>query len=457
MKGLLNRKQIDYILYHLGHHLSLDDRIRQSFVYAAPGEDLNKYKKKIIFLLSDQPIKVISFQGQEKIPVMFPVVRENTTYRFIEGNLVFSADLLKSSFYLLSGYQERNSSKEDTLGRFPFDASIQHKYGFLNRPVVNYYFNVISEGIAEFCRINGIQFSKTGLFTKPVFFFSHDVDRVKYYDINNFLYKLKQFSGLSVTEKSRSEISGELLDFGLNMINLFRKNDPYWNFSYMSAEEKKRGLRSTWFFLPNDQKNVDSRYRLEDKNIRKLIAMLNSEGHETGLHGTVRSHDSESVLRDIAERFRAVSGKEETGIRQHRLMWKHPLTALIHEKAGLIYDTTLGFAGHEGFRNSYCHPFHLYDFENDRMLTTWEIPLTVMESTLFDYRKMNYPEAMNTVVSLMKEIQKFKGVFSLLWHNSYLNEHEKEGILNFYSELLDRIMAEKMDSLTGLEIIRMMK
>jgi hypothetical protein len=456
MKGVLNQNQIDYVLHHLGHHMVINEKIKESLVFALPGEDIGKYRKKIIFLLSDQPLKNINFSGTEKIPLLFPVSKENSLYRFIEGNLVFSADLLKSSFYLLSGYQERDKTKKDSFGRFPFEASLQHKYNFLTRPVVNYYFAEITKGIGEFCRIDGYPFTLTNPFDRMVLFLTHDIDRIKYYSINNFLFKLKQFAGLKESEKSRSEISSDLIDFGLNVLNIFRKDDPYWNFKYMIEEEKNRGIHSSWFFLPADQKNVDSKYRLEDKKIKNLISLLSSQGHETGLHGTVRSFNSESALKDIATRFRTISGKEEIGIRQHRLMWDHPLTAINHEKAGIIYDTTLGFAGHEGFRNSYCHPFHLYDFDNDKMLSTWEIPLILMESTLFDYRKMNYPEAMNTTVSLLKEIEKFKGVFTMLWHNSYLNEDENEGILNFYSELFDRIMADPIDSLTGLEIIRKM-
>ena len=45
------------------------------------------------------------------------------------------------------------------------------------------------------------------------------------------------------------------------------------------------------------------------------------------------------------------------GIRQHFLKYNNPLTPRIHEKAGLLYDATLGFAEQIGFRNSYAGPF----------------------------------------------------------------------------------------------------
>jgi hypothetical protein len=225
----------------------------------------------------------------------------------------------------------------------------------------------------------------------------------------------------------------------------------------MSGIEKKMGIHSTWFFLPADQKHADSYYNLNDKKIKTLIKFLISEGHESALHGTLHSHNSPEALRKILVDFLMVSGRSETGIRQHRLLWKHPDTGLIHEKEGIIYDTTLGFAAHEGFRNSYCHPFRLFDFDNNRMLGYWEIPLTLMESTLFNYRKLDFKQANDSILSLIKEIKKFNGVFTLLWHNSYLNEHEKSGITEFYQNILEEVISEKAESLTGLEIIKRMK
>jgi hypothetical protein len=172
------------------------------------------------------------------------------------------------------------------------------------------------------------------------------------------------------------------------------------------------------------------------------------------LHGTVRSHHSFESLVKIKKELVSVTGQDSSGIRQHRLMWKHPDTALIHEKAGFVYDATLGYAGHEGFRNSYCHPFRLFDFEKDRMLSYWEIPLNVMESTLFDYRDLNFGDALKAVDHLLSEIREFNGVFTLLWHNNYFDEIEKPGITAFYTGLLERIMSEKPEVLTGIDIIK---
>jgi hypothetical protein len=158
-------------------------------------------------------------------------------------------------------------------------------------------------------------------------------------------------------------------------------------------------------------------------------------------------------MKEIFDRLQENASVSISGVRQHRLMWDHPQTALIQENAGLIYDVTLGFAMHEGFRNSYCHPFRLFDFDKNRMISTWEIPLNVMDSTLFYYRHLGFEQAESVVNELIAEVKKFNGVFSLLWHNSYFNESEIPGISQFYSTLLKRISSEIPKSVTGEEII----
>ena len=394
----------------------------------------------------------ISLTGD--IPVLFPVLRGTASFTSINGNVIFNNDLLKSSFYLLSGYQERNPVSLDHLDRFEYQSSIQSRLNIITRPVVNYYFDEIISGIREFCRLHNIGFTKRNLFTNFAFFLTHDVDRVIYYNLNSLLNTGKQIAGFMNPGKKKSYLLKEVFNIGSHIISNPGGNDPYWNFSFLSNIEKKLGIRSAWFFLPEDQKHIDSYYKLTDKKIIELICFLLNEGHEIGLHGTVRSYHSFESLVKIKKELVSVTGQDSSGIRQHRLMWRHPDTALIHEKAGLIYDTTLCFAGHEGFRNSYCHPFRLFDFEKERMLSYWEIPLNVMESTLFDYRYLDFGDALKAIDHLLSEIRAFNGVFTLLWHNNYFDEVEKPGITAFYTGLLERIMSEKPEVITGMDIIK---
>lgn len=457
MKGYLDNAKIEYVLFHLGHHIDLTDRLRESMIFIKSGEDLSAVTNKIIFNLIERPFDPSNLSYSGDVPVLFGALENNDPFTCTNGNIIFNHDFLKSSFYLLSGYQEVNIAEPDKLGRFAFSSSIQSKLNIITKPVVNYYFEEIIKGIHEFTKIQNLEFVRKKIFSNFAFYLTHDVDRISYYTLNTFIYTVLQLAGFKKSEKNNYELLKDIFRIGFNLIKIKGRKDPYWNFAFLSDEEKKSGIRSTWFFLSKDIKHVDSYYSLKDRKIRDLIESLTKEGHETGLHGTVRSHNSIDALKKIMNEFISVTGQKSIGIRQHRLMWKHPDTAVIHETAGIVYDTSLTFAGHEGFRNSYCHPFRLFDFERNRMLSYWEIPLTIMDSTLFDYRNLSFNEASESISSLLNEVTRFNGIFTLLWHNSYLDETLKPGITEFYTDLLKKIISENPEVLKGIEIINRMR
>ena len=133
----------------------------------------------------------------------------------------------------------------------------------------------------------------------------------------------------------------------------------------------------------------------------------------------------------------------------HRLTFDLPTTAILQKRAGLLYDNTLLFAEHEGFRNSFCLPFKLYDFAEDRMIDHWMIPLNVMDSTLFNYRKLDFAEAFSSVMKIIDEIKYFNGTFSLLWHNGYFDEAKsRPGLRDFYIKTLQAISDQGPSKIT---------
>jgi hypothetical protein len=149
----------------------------------------------------------------------------------------------------------------------------------------------------------------------------------------------------------------------------------------------------------------------------------------------------------------AVFGKPVTGIRQHFLKFSNPLTPRIQSATDLVYDSSLGFAEQIGFRNSYAYPFRLYDFENQKPMNLWHLPLNVMEVTLMGYMRIPIVSIPETIRPVLNEVSKFKGVFSLLWHNCRLDEELMPGVNETYQLLLQEIMQSGFVSLTGREAV----
>jgi hypothetical protein len=198
---------------------------------------------------------------------------------------------------------------------------------------------------------------------------------------------------------------------------------------------------------------VDAYYSFDEHRVKQLFKSLQDQGCELGIHGTVRSSTTLEALTSDIKKLENATGQPVLGIRQHRLMFDRKLTHHIHQQAGLDYDSTLGYADHEGFRNSYCLPFRPYDFDSDAMMDIWEIPLTVMDVTLFQYRKLTYPEALDAVRLVLDEVKKFKGVFVLLWHNGQNHEFLQPGMTDFYAELIRTIAHQDPENLLGPEIL----
>lgn len=453
----LSEKQIQYTLFHLSQHWIKEPSVVKSFVFINQDEvDKHSSFGKVIFPLSDVQIPQATNLSilNTTVPVLFPVSKSDELYRIDDnGNLIFAHDYLKSAFYLLSGWQELQTDHRDFIGRYPHSQSIQNRLRCTKLPLVNYYFEAIVQGLEAYGMHHNKLIERRRLFNEFGFLLSHDVDRVAFYHYREIFFKLKQYFGLSKRYYSKS-LTLKLFFKGLLFkLNPFRKTDPWWNFDKMAEQEKRLGIRSSFYFLKQEHKNMDSRYQFSDAKIRNLIKRLLNDGFEVGLHGTIHSAKHESSMMNQVREMTKALGHKPRGIRQHYLRFFHPYTFRLQIKAGLKYDTSLGFAEHEGYRNGYCYPFKPYDFERDEMLDIWEIPLTMMEVTALNYRELSYEELKQSVFDLIVEARKFGGIFSLLWHNCRLDEYQYPGITKFYNSLLESIVDVSPTCITGRKLI----
>lgn len=454
MEGYLDRSKINYVLYHFQLLYDFDGDIRKRIIFLKDPEDIKSHKSKIIFILSKKGQDFNPIKKKCEIPILFPLSEEKGFYNFYNDNLIFKDDLLKSAFYLLSGYQEYVSNKKDFLNRFPYDYSVQKKLDIILKPVVNYYFQEIYEGLKRFCAKTNLRIQKRNWFNNFGFMLTHDIDRLDYYDIYYIGYKLKELLGLVESRYSRINTLKLLITGIFQYLNFINRKNPYWDFDFLRRIEKECNFRSVFYFLQKDQKHVDAYFDIEEPRIKNLIHNLVDQECEIGLHGTVSTSTSYEKMFENLKKLSAVYSQKIEGIRQHRLAFEHPKTFLFQKEVGLKYDTSLGFAAHEGFRNSFCFPFKPYDFEKKEMIDIWEIPLNVMDSTLLDYRGLSFPEAFSSIKSIIGEIKKFNGIFTLLWHNGYFDELRFEGIKSFYINMIREIKKDEPESILGKEIVQ---
>lgn len=455
MKGRLTAIQLEYVLDHLGHHAKLSEKLRHLIAY---GEKEAPGAASICFPASEAALDLDRIIRIDDIPVLYPLAdHAESFFDFKDQSLCFHHDLLKSIFHFISGYEELKNKARDQYDRFPYKESLQYKLGIINKPVVNYYMEIILKGLKQFCEINSIPFQRSSLLKGPILMLSHDIDYVEAYDFRETGFKFKQLLGLADSPFNFKGRFRQAFIALYHFLNPFSKHNPFWNFEKLMEWEAERDIHSSYYFLEKDGDYDNSRYKFHKKKIRLLMERLADRGHEIGIHGTMQSYDNPGAMNSTVDHLRAVSPQTVTGIRQHYLRFKPGATAQIQAKAGLAYDASLGFSEFDGFRNSYCWPFKFFDFQEQKIMDYWEIPLSFMDVTHFYHRKLDFAQSSEAIEKLTDEVVKFKGVFSLLWHNSFFNEAEFPGITRHYKGVLDHLQSRGLKGITGREILEQMR
>ena len=142
-------------------------------------------------------------------------------------------------------------------------------------------------------------------------------------------------------------------------------------------------------------------------------------------------------------------GKAVVGYRNHYLRMQIPDTWEYLADAGFSYDTTLGYSDCVGFRNGMCHPFKPYNLRTGLEIGINEIPLTLMDTTLFEFLKLDLGTAWNLTQQLIDTVERYNGVLTVLWHNTRFSGD----MARFYEKIL-KYCAEKNAWMTcGADIV----
>ncbi|RJS81947.1 hypothetical protein CW713_05725 [Methanophagales archaeon] len=229
--------------------------------------------------------------------------------------------------------------------------------------------------------------------------------------------------------------------------NVNKKWNPWWNFKDIMALEEKYGAKSSFYFLTLNEEDLDFNFKVED--LKYELENIVDNGWEVGLHGGRRAYNNLIEIKEKKQRLEKVLGKKVIGYRNHFLKFKVPDTWELLSKAGFKYDTTFGYADCVGFRNGICHPFKPFNLVTDKMIDILEISLTIMDFTLFDYMKLDMEGAWKTTKLLIDTVEKYSGVITILWHNTYMVDE----MLKFYEKILKYCYEKRAWMTSGEEIL----
>jgi len=202
------------------------------------------------------------------------------------------------------------------------------------------------------------------------------------------------------------------------------------------AEERERGVDSTWSVVCRSGHRRDPTYRLESHRTRDALQWLASTDAEIAVHGSYTSLVEPGRLLDEYDRLRAF-GHDPVGGRQHWLRYAGDDLFRELTRAGAHYDATAGFPAAVGYRNGACFPFPPYDFERERPFPLLEVPLALMDVGL---ASCELPGGwLERSRGVLRQASRWTwGGVSVLWHDTAVSGAlHPESLGRTYFELLD--------------------
>jgi hypothetical protein len=365
----------------------------------------------------------------ENLPLVFPSRCPTAATGFHEDTQrLVVPDVLASAFFILSRYEEFiYTGPRDSRGRFTAAMSWMGRNGFLHRPLADEYqlaFHKWMKQVAPYLTFRQSDWQGKSFAVA----LTHDID------------SLNQTAAPSLVSLARSIKHGETIKGMKKLakamaVHYFNQSDPHNNLQSLIEWERKHGLRSSIYFLSSNATG-DANYRLAQVFKRSsFLREAQQEGWEFGFHPGIRTSRAEAAFAEEHLRASACLGAIHGG-RQHTLRFAVPETWRLWEKASLQYDSTLGFADHEGFRCGTCRPFLPFDLGEEREIRLWEVPLTVMDNTFTKYRSLSAEQAKQVMEQLLETVKQYRGVFVLLWHNTYFGRENMGEYHDLFVEFL---------------------
>jgi hypothetical protein len=319
-------------------------------------------------------------------------------------------DLPALAFFLASRYEEYLPFEADSLGRFPAQASLAYRHGFLQQPLINQWARRLAGLLQN-------RFSALDVQWPPYRFQpTYDIDMAWAYRYR----PLWLMAGASL----RDLLKGQ---WGALRERLFvlagRQQDPFFTFNYLQQLHQEHDLSPAFFFLLGDRGPYDKNIKTTIPAFRQLLRQLAGQAAQAGLHPSFRANTQAGQLETEARRFEQITGQPLRHSRQHFLMLRFPHTYARLLSVGVHHDYSMGFADAVGFRAGLVTPFPWYRLDEERIEPLLIHPFAAMDTSLRKYMGLNPEAALAQLCALADAVRETGGDFTTLWHNSSFSVH----------------------------------
>jgi hypothetical protein len=322
----------------------------------------------------------------------------------------FGFDVFASIFFLLSRYEEYLPVELDSLGRYPHQASVAYKYGFLHQPLVNIW-------MEEFRKELGKKYPEFGIKWKDFNVqLSYDIDMAYSFKEKGFVRNAGSFlRSLSTWNWQEISIQYEVLRG--------ERKDPFDCFEWLDALHLYCRVKPLYFFL------VAAERGLYDKNVPTSSQVFNqlieycAAQYPIGVHPSWQSGDRSGLIREEKEWLEVVADQQIIKSRQHYIRLSLPKTYRQLIETGITEDYSMGYGSLNGFRASVASSFLWYDLMEEKTTNLRVHPFCFMDTTAYYHQKLKPQEAYGELMGYYNLVKKHRGLFISIWHNTLLGSH----------------------------------
>lgn len=347
--------------------------------------------------------------------------------------LVVRADIIASAFFLLTRYEEMvRRNVRDEHGRFPGRKSLPFRAGFIDRPVVDEYAALMRKWLRQV----GVDIPEPQ--RRFSVLLSHDVDSVKKYRS-----LLRTTAAVLLGRRPWREIQNNFRVLSGSMKEPFNTFDEMIQLdNQCKAAIGEIQMKTAYFFLAGNICPQDKGYCINNEFIKTIIQKVKDSGAIIGLHASYYAGmHPENIIKERTS-LEQITGCTIHHNRYHYLAWREIEDGQVLAKAGIDWDSTLGYADVAGFRLGVCRPIPLFDPIHCKLLGIEEHPLILMDHTLSEdkYMGFNIDEAWEYFQRLLTQVRRYDGELTVLWHNSVFEATPDNYHPEFYRKMMKELV-----------------
>lgn len=308
-------------------------------------------------------------------------------------------DPLASIFYVLSRYEEYTNFRRDHHDRFLAKDSILNKFSWIATPICDHWAVEIIKCFSPELTMPKAEFS-----ILPTFDIDSSYAYLRKNSLRNaFAYWRDRILGKKDLAEERKKVREGII------------KDPFDTYDYI-LEKTSHFSKVHFFWLLGNFSRYDRNIAAEDP-IQKLLIERISKNRTVGIHPSYLSNNRPFQIKEEIFRLQEIIQAPIVSSRQHFLKLSLPQSYRKLIEAGIKEDYTMGFADIAGFRLGTAKNIPWFDLQNNIKTDLILYPFMYMDGTLNQYMKLTPTQAIETLLSLKKEVQQYGGNFSFIWHN----------------------------------------